>query len=318
MKGLEFEKPIEELEKRINELYRFSSTEKIDLHEEIKELEQKLIELKREIFRNLTPWERMQVARHPKRPLMLDYVERIFSDFVELHGDRMFADDPAIIGGIARFDSECVFLVGHRKGKNTKENLRCNFGMPHPEGYRKALRVIKLAEKFQKPLITFVDTPGAYPGVGAEERGQGEAIASNLYTLSRLETPIIVVIIGEGGSGGAFAIGVGDRILMFENAVYSVISPEGCAAILWRDSEKVEEAAKALKITSKDLLELGFIDEIVKEPLGGAHRDYDEAAKYLEEALRRNLDEIKKIDINLLVEMRYKKFRGMGVFLEKA
>lgn len=312
----DFEQPIIELEKRIEELSRFTSGEKIDIQKEIKELEIKVEKLKKEIYTKLTPWQRVKIARHPKRPGIMDYISGIFTNFIELHGDRTFSDDRAIVAGLAEFDSCSVVIIGHQKGKDTKKNIACNFGMPHPEGYRKALRVMNLAEKFGKPILTFIDTPGAYPGIGAEERGQGEAIARNLSQLSRLKVPIIVTLIGEGGSGGALAIGVGDRIIMLENAVYSVISPEGCAAILWKSDEKVEEAANNLSLTAKDLLELGIIDDIIQEPLGGAHRDHDEMAQRLKEAIQTHLEKIRNIPTDELISNRYKKYRKIGRYIE--
>jgi acetyl-CoA carboxylase carboxyl transferase subunit alpha len=313
---LDFERPIEEIEKKIAELTNIDKN-KPDVKEQIKELEKQAIKIKQKIFANLTPWQITQLARHPQRPVTIDYISKIFKNFIELHGDRRYSDDPAIISGIASLEDQTVFIIGHQKGKDTKSNLQCNFGMPHPEGYRKALRVMKLAEKFKKPIITFVDTPGAYPGIGAEERGQGEAIAQNLLILSQLKTPIIVTIIGEGGSGGALAIGIGDRILMLENAIYSVISPEGCAAILWEDKEKVEESAATLKLTAKDLLELEVIDEIIPEPLGGAHRNIDEISQNIKKALIRHLNELQKYNSSTIVLKRYKKFRKMGRFIEE-
>src|SRR5207244_779944 len=275
---LDFERPLLELERQIEELKRVAGEGAVDVAKELQPLEQKLSELRVQIYRNLTPMQRVQVARHPKRPYALDYLRSVFSDFVELHGDRLFRDDPAIVGGWARLDGQTVMAIGHQKGRDTKENLRRNFGMAHPEGYRKALRLMKLAEKFHAPVVTLVDTPGAYPGIGAEERGQAEAIAHNLLEMAGLRTPILTAIIGEGGSGGALGVGLGDRVLMLENAVYSVISPEGCAAILWKDASQRERAAEALKITAQDLLQLGVIDEIVPEPPGGAHADPEAAA----------------------------------------
>jgi acetyl-CoA carboxylase carboxyl transferase subunit alpha len=313
---LDFERPIEEVEKKIAELTNIDKN-KPDVEGQIKELEKQAIKIKQKIFANLTPWQITQLARHPQRPVTIDYISKIFKNFIELHGDRKYSDDPAVICGIASLEDQTVFIIGHRKGKDTKSNLQCNFGMPHPEGYRKALRVMKLAEKFKKPIITFVDTPGAYPGIGAEERGQGEAIAQNLLILSQLKTPIIVTIIGEGGSGGALAIGIGDRILMLENAIYSVISPEGCAAILWENKEKVEESAATLKLTAKDLLELEVIDEIIPEPLGGAHRNIDEISENIKKALLRHLNELQKYNSSTIVLKRYKKFRKMGRFIEE-
>ncbi len=314
--NLDFEKPLVELESRIAELRRFSKEKNIDLTEEITTLEKKAAKLRHEIYANLTPGQRVQLARHPKRPLALDFINLIFPDFLELHGDRLYRDDHAIIGGLATLEGSPVTVIAEQKGRDTKENIARNFGMPFPEGYRKALRLMKQAEKFGRPIITLIDTPGAFPGLEAEQRGQAEAIAVNLMYMSRLAVPIVVVVIGEGGSGGALAIGVGDRILMLENAQYSVISPEGCAAILWHDASFAPEAAAALKITAKDLFELKVIDEIIPEPLGGAHRDYAETAANVKAAIVRNLQELKKIDVKDLVEQRYAKFRKMGVFYE--
>jgi acetyl-CoA carboxylase carboxyl transferase subunit alpha len=312
---LEFEKPLLELEQRIQELLEFS-TDTMDFKAEVAKLEKKAEMMREDIFANLTRWQTAQVARHINRPFTLDYVNRIFTDFVELHGDRQFGDDHAIVGGLARFEGEPVMIIGHQKGRDTKEKVFRNFGMPNPEGYRKALRLMEMAERFQVPIITLVDTPGAFPGIGAEERGQAEAIARNLREMSRFKTPIIVVVTGEGGSGGALAIAVGDRILMLEYSVYAVISPEGCAAILWSDGTKGEQAAEALKLTAKDIKDLEVIDEIVKEPIGGAHRDHDEMAKNLREALARNLKELKALAPERLVEERYQKFRKMSRFVE--
>jgi len=314
MNGLDFERPILELEKKIEELKAFASQKKIDLSNEIKRLEEKLNQLEKDIYGKLTAWQRVQIARHPQRPYTLDYINLMMTDFIELHGDRLFGDDKAIVTGLAKLDGEKIFIIGHQKGRDTKENIFRNFGCAHPEGYRKALRCMKLAEKFKIPLISFIDTPGAYPGIGAEERGQAQAIAENLRVMANLEIPIIVCVIGEGGSGGALGIGVGDRILILENAYYSVISPEGCAAILWRDSSKAPEAAEALKLTAKDLLELGIVDEIIPEPLGGAHRDHKMIADNLKKAIRRNLNELKDIPISKLLNLRYEKFRKIGVF----
>ena len=271
--ALEFEKPIVELEQQIEELKRLASQRSLDVAREIAPLEAKLAELRGEIYRNLTPYQRVQVARHPRRPYTLDYISGLFTDFIELHGDRLFRDDPAIVGGLGRLDGRSVVVIGQQKGRDTKENLQRNFGMPHPEGYRKALRLMKLAERFRLPVVTLIDTPGAYPGLGAEERGQAEAIARNLEEMAALRAPIVAAVIGEGGSGGALALAVGDRVLMLENAIYSVISPEGCAAILWRDASPKERAAEALKLTAPDLLALGLVDEIMPEPPGGAHAD---------------------------------------------
>ena len=312
---LDFEKPVADLERKIQELMDFS-TDTVDLKAEIAKLEKKADKMREEIFSNLTRWQTAQVARHINRPFTLDYINLIFTEFTELHGDRNFGDDHAIVGGLARLDNEPVMVIGHQKGRDTKEKVYRNFGMPNPEGYRKALRLMEMAERFKLPIITFVDTPGAFPGIGAEERGQAEAIARNLREMSRLTVPIIVVITGEGGSGGALAIAVGDRIIMLENSVYAVISPEGCAAILWSDGTKGEQAAEALKLTARDIKELEVSDEIVKEPLGGAHRDHQAMAKNLQEALSRNLRELKNIPTDRLVEERYQKFRKMSRFVE--
>lgn len=314
--GLDFEKPIIELEKKIEELKNFTSGQKLEFKDEIRRLEEKLEKVKHEIFENLTAWQRVQIARHPKRPYVLDYINTIMTDFLEIHGDRLFADDKALITGFAKIDGLDILALGHQKGRDTKENLMRNFGSAHPEGYRKAMRAMKLAEKFGLPVVAFVDTPGAYPGIGAEERGQAEAIACNLAEMVKLKTPIIVIVIGEGGSGGALGIGIGDKVLVLENAYYSVISPEGCAAILWKDRTKAPEAASVLKLTAADLLELGVIDEIIKEPLGGAHRGAAETAKNVKEAILRNLKELSKLTSEDLVKTRYKKFRKIGVFEE--
>jgi acetyl-CoA carboxylase carboxyl transferase subunit alpha len=312
---LEFEKPIAELEKKIQELLAFS-TDAMDLKGEVAKLEQKAEKMREEMFGTLSRWQTAQVARHINRPFTLDYLSLIFTEFVELHGDRNFGDDHAIVGGLAKLDGEPVMVIGHQKGRDTKEKVFRNFGMPNPEGYRKALRLMEMAERFRLPIITFVDTPGAFPGIGAEERGQAEAIARNLREMSRLTVPIIVVITGEGGSGGALAIAVGDRILMLQHSVYAVISPEGCAAILWSDGTKGAQAAEALKLTARDIKELEVIDEIVPEPAGGAHRDHEAMAKNLHEALSRNLTELKKIGPEELIEQRYQKFRKMSRFAE--
>jgi len=311
---LDFERRLVELEDKIKELHHFSTVEKVDFSEEIKKLERKAAKLRKEVFSRLTPWQRTQLARHPGRPYTLDFIKALMTDFIELAGDRHFGEDHAIVGGLARFDGQPVVVVGHQKGRDTKENLYRNFAMPHPEGYRKALRLMKLGEKFGRPVITFIDTPGAYPGIGAEERGQAEAIARNLFEMSGLKTPIIVVITGEGGSGGALALGVGDVILMLEYAIYSVISPEGCAAILWKDSSKAPEAAAALGLTAQTLRELELIDEIVPEPPGGAHRDPTGAANLLRDYLARYLKELQGMEISQLLEKRYQKFRRMGRF----
>lgn len=313
---LPFERPVVELEKRIQEL-KASSETGVDLTGEIKSAEKKLEKALKEIFDSLTPWQRVQVARHPLRPYTLDYIRYLTEDFIELHGDRYFSDDRAIVAGFAKWEgNQKVALVGHQKGRDTKENLLRSFGSAHPEGYRKALRVMKLAEKFSVPIITFIDTPGAYPGIGAEERGQAEAIAYNLMELSEVETPIIVVVIGEGGSGGALGIGVGDRVFVLENAYYSVISPEGCAAILWKENSKAPDAAQALKLTARELYEMKLIDKIIPEPLGGAHRDFEQTAENIREAVSGALAELSKIQKKDLIDERYKKFRKMGVFKE--
>jgi acetyl-CoA carboxylase carboxyl transferase subunit alpha len=316
---LDFEKPIVELEKQIDELRRLAGDRQLDVAEELVPLERKLSDLRDEIYRNLSPLQRVQVARSNKRPMTDDYLRLCFTDFIELHGDRAFREDAAIIGGWARLDGETVMVIGHQRGRDTKENLRRNFGMPHPEGYRKALRLMKLAEKFHVPVLTFIDTPGAWAGLGAEERGQSEAIARNLFEMSRLEVPIVATVIGEGGSGGALALGVADRVLMLENAVYSVITVEGCAAILWKDGkspEMRERAASALRITAADLYELRVVDEIIPEPAGGAHANHEVTAKAVHEALARQLDEVRRFKPDKLVRRRREKFLRMGQFLE--
>lgn len=313
---MEFEKPIVELENKIAEMKAYAADENVELKEEIKRLEARLQKLMEETYSKLTRWQRVQLARHPNRPYTLDYIDRIFDDFIELHGDRLYADDPALIAGLVRLDGKPIMFMGQQKGRTTKDKLYRNFGMMNPEGYRKAIRLMKLAAKFGKPVVVFVDTPGAYPGLGAEERGQGEAIARNLFEMSHLPIPIIIVIIGEGASGGALGVGLGDRIIMMENGWYSVISPEGCAAILWRDSAKADAAAEALKLTAPDLLEMGVIDEIVKEPLGGAHRNVDEAAKILKQRILHHLNELSQIGVNDLIEQRIEKYGRMGFFKE--
>lgn len=311
---LDFEKPIFELEQKVAELQQFSKTHDVDVSHGVRLLEERIRETKQKVFANLSPWQRVQLARHPDRPYPADYVERLFTDFLELHGDRRYADDHAIMGGFAKLGGEPVMLIGTRKGRNLKENVRVNFGSAHPEGYRKALRLMQLAAKAQVPIIALIDTPGAYPGIGAEERHIGEAIAVNLREMFTLQVPIIVVVVGEGGSGGALGIGIGNRVLIMENAYYAVITPEGCAAILWRDGAATPRAAEALKLSSADLKAAGIVDEIVPEPLGGAHRDVDKAADMLGEALRRHLAELKAVDPNRLCAERYRKFRVMGVF----
>ncbi|HUJ10945.1 MAG TPA: acetyl-CoA carboxylase carboxyltransferase subunit alpha [Verrucomicrobiae bacterium] len=311
---LEFEKPIAELEQTLDALQKQATEQKIDLSAQIHSIEEKLEATKKEIFTNLTPWQRVQLARHPKRPYMLDYLQRIATNFIELHGDRRFADDHAIVGGVATIDTSRVMVIGQQKGRDTKENLMRNFGSPHPEGYRKALRLMQLAEKFELPVVSFIDTPGAYPGVGAEERHIAEAIAVNLREMMTLKIPLLAVVIGEGGSGGALGIGVCDRVLIMENAYYSVISPEGCAAILWKDRANAAQAAAALKLTAKDLLELGIVDEVIPEPLGGAHRDYDTTAATLKKALLKHLEKLNDMKTTELLEARYKKYRKIGEF----
>lgn len=309
---LEFEKPIQELETKISELRNFSREKGIDLSNEIAILENRAREVRENIYGNLSPWHKVLISRHPERPNTYDYIKYLFTDFVELHGDRFFGDDPAVVGGIGRFRGRAVTVLGHIKGKDTKENLARNFGMAHPEGYRKGMRLMKQAEKFKRPVFCFIDTSGAYPGMGAEERGQFEAIASSIATMAALKVPIVTVVIGEGGSGGALAFGVGDRILMLEHTIYSVISPEGYASILWKDASRAREAAEALKLTAQDLLELGVIDKVVAEPVGGAHRDPGGAAELLGEALAAALDELTGIDPETLVARRYDKFRAIG------
>jgi acetyl-CoA carboxylase carboxyl transferase subunit alpha len=316
--ALDFEKPLVELERQIDELKRLAGDSALDVDAEIAPLARKLADLRVEIYRNLSPLQRVQVARSNRRPFTLDYLRLAFTDFVELHGDRLFRDDGAIVGGWARLDGESVMVIGQQRGRDTKENLRRNFGMPHPEGYRKALRLMKLAEKFQVPVVTLNDTPGAWPGLGAEERGQSEAIATNLIEMARLEVPIVATIIGEGGSGGALALGVADRVLMLENSVYSVISVEGCAAILWKDGkspEMREKAAGALKITAPDLFELRVIDEIVPEPPGGAHADHESTADSLKQALARHVEELRRYKPDKLVRRRREKYLKMGQFV---
>ncbi len=313
---LEFEKPILELETKIQELKQFAQVEHVDFTAEIARLEKKVARLQEEIFSSLTAWQRTQIARHPSRPYAMDYMRLMLTDFLELHGDRAFSDDRAIVGGFARLNGMPLVVIGHQKGRDTKEKLARNFAMANPEGYRKALRLMRLAEKFGKPVLTLVDTPGAYPGIGAEERGQAEAIARNLRDMSELKVPIVVVIAGEGGSGGALGIAVGDTVLMLEYAIYSVISPEGCASILWRDPAKAPEAAAAMGITAQTLRRLGVIDEIVPEPVGGAHRNHQEMASTLKGILENSFAQLRQLSLDELLELRYQKFRRMGVFEE--
>jgi acetyl-CoA carboxylase carboxyl transferase subunit alpha len=313
---LEFEKPLQELERQIDDLKRIGTERQIDVDGELRTLQNKLESLREEIYQNLTPIQRVMVARHPRRPYSLDYLSSIFTDFIELHGDRLYRDDPAIVGGWARLDGHSVMVIGHQKGRDTKENLKRNFGMAHPEGYRKALRLMHLGAKFNAPVITLIDTPGAYPGLGAEERGQSEALARNIVEMASLPTPCVAVVIGEGGSGGALALGVADRVLMLENSVYSVISPEGCAAILWKDAGQRERAADALKLTPQDLIRYRVIDEIIPEPVGGAHLDPDATGEALRSVLIRHVSELRKIKPDKLVRRRADKFAGMGAFTE--
>lgn len=311
---LDFEKPIHELEKKLAEMRRYSG--ELDIEKEVIKIEEKVTQLKEELYKGLTRWQRVQLARHPDRPYTLDYIYNITDNFVELHGDRAFKDDKAIVGGFASIDDYKVMIIGQQKGRDTKSNLYRNFGMANPEGYRKALRLMKLAEKFNKPVITMLDTPGAYPGLEAEERGQAEAIARNLLEMSRLKVPIIVVIIGEGASGGALGIGIGDRILMLENTWYSVISPESCSSILWRSWDFKEQAAEALKLTAEDLLKQGIVDRIVPEPMGGAHKNHKEAAKILKQSLKEELSSLIKLKPEKLIDGRLEKFGKMGAFVE--
>ena len=314
---LDFEQPIAELDAKIEELRYVGDDSEVNIGEEISKLQEKSRSLTKSIFSKLTPWQTSKLARHPMRPHTLDYIDRIFTDFQELHGDRSFADDPAIVGGIARLDGMPVMIIGHQKGRDTKENIRRNFGMPRPEGYRKAMRLMKMAERFCMPVITFIDTPGAYPGVDAEERGQSEAIARNLFVMADLKTPIICTVVGEGGSGGALAIGVGDRVMMLEYSTYSVISPEGCASILWKSADKAEEAAEAMGITAKRLKQLELIDEIVREPLGSAYRDIDTTARNIKRALVDALEGIEKIGMDRLLEQRYERLMSYGNFIKE-
>lgn len=309
---LEFEKPIREIEEKIEKISATATNGKSSSQNDIRKLRTKLAQVEHELYKNLTPWQRTQVARHPQRPSTLDYITELTRDFLELHGDRVFGDDRAIVGGFARFNDRPVMIIGHQKGKTLKERMQRNFGMPNPEGYRKALRLMKMAEKFNRPIITFIDTPGAYPGIGAEERGQAEAIARNLFVMSRLTVPIIAVVIGEGGSGGALALGVADRVLMLEHSIYSVISPEGCAAILWDSPEKVPDAASALKMTANDLLALGVIDTIVSEPLGGAHREPRAVCDQVGKALTNQLFDLLDLSVEQLIAQRDQKYRKMG------
>jgi acetyl-CoA carboxylase carboxyl transferase subunit alpha len=316
LKFLEFEQPIAELEAKIEELRFVGDDAEVNINEEVSRLREKSESLTKNIFSKLSAWQVAQVARHPSRPYTLDYLASIAPDFQELHGDRMFGDDPAIVGGVGRIDGRAVMFIGHQKGRDTKERVRRNYGMPKPEGYRKAQRLMRMAEKFKLPIVTLIDTPGAYPGVGAEERGQSEAIAASLYLMAGLKTPIISVVIGEGGSGGALAIGVGDKLLMLQYGIYSVISPEGCASILWKSADKAEDAAEAMRITASSLSGYGLVDEVLEEPLGGAHRNPDRMAERIREALIRSLDEFDQISIEQLLEKRQRRLAGFGEYKE--
>ncbi|MFO0715014.1 MAG: acetyl-CoA carboxylase carboxyltransferase subunit alpha [Sandaracinus sp.] len=320
MAHLDFEKPIVELEDRIRELRLYGLREQ-GFDDELQRLEQRALDLSREIYRDLSVWQKVQLSRHPDRPYMLDYVERIFDDVLELHGDRSFSDDAAIVAGFARLEGKTVAVIGHQKGRTTKEKLRRNFGMAHPEGYRKAMRIMELADRFKRPVLTFIDTPGAYPGIGAEERGQSEAIGQSLLVMSRLGVPVIATVIGEGGSGGALGLGVANRVLMLEFATYSVITPEGCASILWRDGTRAADAAQQLKLLANDALRLGIVDAIIPEPVGGAHRDPDDAARRVSEALRKQLFDLEHLasdgrGAQSLIDQRYAKFRAMGEMVQ--
>ena len=316
LKFLDFEQPIAELEAKIEELRFVGDDSEVNINEEVARLREKSESLTRSIFSKLSAWQVAQVARHPGRPYTLDYLASIAPDFQELHGDRMYADDPAIVGGTGRIDGRAVMFIGHQKGRDTKERVRRNYGMPKPEGYRKAQRLLRMAEKFKMPVVTLIDTPGAYPGVGAEERGQSEAIAYSLYMMSGLKTPIISVVIGEGGSGGALAIGVGDKLIMLQYGIYSVISPEGCASILWKSAEKAEDAAEAMRITADSLSGFGLVDEVLEEPLGGAHRDPDAMANVIRNALIRSLDELDQMPIEQVLENRQRRLAGFGQYKE--
>ncbi|MFO8027195.1 MAG: acetyl-CoA carboxylase carboxyltransferase subunit alpha [Opitutales bacterium] len=314
---LEFEKPLRELDKQLHTLETLSEESKVDVVKEIEAIEAKIERTKADIYSNLTAWQRVQLSRHPKRPYSRDYIERLFTDFEELHGDRRFREDAAIVGGPAFFDGQSVMVIGQQKGRNTRENLKRNFGCPHPEGYRKAMRLMEMAEKFKMPVITLIDTPGAYPGIGAEERHVAEAIAVNIRDMSALKVPIITVVIGEGGSGGALGMAVADEVMILENGYYSVISPEGCAAILWKDRAAASKAAEALKFSPEHLAKFGVVDRIIAEPMGGAHRDYDAAARALKEAIVKSLAKLQKKSVNKLLQDRYKRFRNLGEFVEK-
>ncbi|NLP51962.1 acetyl-CoA carboxylase carboxyl transferase subunit alpha [Bacillus sp. RO1] len=311
---MEFEKPVVELRKKIGELKEFTKNSDMDLTSEIEKLEVRLEKLESDIYGNLSPWDRVQIARHPERPTTLDYIERVFTNFLELHGDRYYGDDEAIVGGIGKFDGVPITIIGHQRGKDTKENIRRNFGMPHPEGYRKALRLMYQAEKFNRPIVCFIDTKGAYPGKAAEERGQSEAIAKNLFEMAGLKVPVICIVIGEGGSGGALALGVGNHVHMLENSTYSVISPEGAAAILWKDASLAKKAAESMRITAPDLYDLGIIDKIIPEAKGGAHKNVDVQAKGIKEILKESLQDLMPLTAEELIEHRYAKYKRIGAF----
>lgn len=315
-KMMTFEEPVVKLRKKIDELKEIAETADVDMNGEIAKLEERLIQLEQSIYSNISPWDRVQVARHPQRPTTLDYIDRVFDDFIELHGDRLFGEDAAIVAGIALFKGKPVTIIGHQRGKSTKENIKRNFGMPHPEGYRKALRLMKQAEKFKRPIICLIDTKGAYPGKAAEERGQSEAIARNLVEMAGLTVPVISIVIGEGGSGGALALGVANEIYMLENATYSVISPEGAASILWKDASLAKQAAEAMKITSYDLKDMGIIDGIIPEPAGGAHRDIGKQTLFMEKQIEESLFRLCKMSESELIQNRYDKFKNIGEFIE--
>ncbi|MFB1080437.1 acetyl-CoA carboxylase carboxyl transferase subunit alpha [Jeotgalibacillus sp. JSM ZJ347] len=314
---LEFEKPLNQLREKINELKAFTADSEVDLSEEIAKLEDRLARLEAEVYSSIKPWDRVQLARHPERPTALEYIEELFEDFMEMHGDRLYGDDHAIVGGIARYKGNAVTVIGHQRGKDTKENIKRNFGMPHPEGYRKALRLMKQAEKFNRPIICFIDTKGAYPGKAAEERGQSEAIARNLFEMAGLTVPVVCIVIGEGGSGGALALGVGNHLHMLENSTYSVISPEGAASILWKDAGLAKQAAESMKITAPDLKEMGIIDEIIPEVKGGAHKDIKQQASAIDQVLLASLKELSQFDEASLVAQRYDKFQSIGEFTKE-
>lgn len=312
----DFEKPVVELETKIQELKEFSQDKKVDLSAEIQKLQDKLLKMKKEIYSNLSPWQKVQIARHPNRPTTLEYIQIIAQDFIQLCGDRLYGDDKAMVCGFGMLEGQKVTFIGHQKGKDTKENIQRNFGCAHPEGYRKAMRVMRLAERFSMPIICFIDTPGAYPGIGAEERGQAQAIAENIRDMFTIASPIVVAVIGEGGSGGALGIGVGDRVMIMQYAYYSVISPEGCAAILWKEASKREQAAEVLKLTAPDLLEAGIVDEIIPEAEGGAHRGPQETAANLKAALIRNLKDLSRLSTDEMLKKRYQRYRSIGIVIE--